>query len=467
MTASPVAMNLSSLDDRPPGIRRIFIDCTATRTRDTNSGIQRVVRNVVNHAVSIGSELGVECRGVAFQCGTGFVPVDGLPSPSVDGPLPNGGGLARPRRFRSKLKDWLDTLHLLGAARRIRQLPYHAKSLVLLPVRRKFRRGIQLGRGDVLLLIDSSWDLGPPWQDVCLAQARGAIVGLVLHDLIPILHPDLVAPHMPRVFGEWWNNVRNIADFVIGVSRSVVDDITVVDRSRPPPRRPAPLLRTACFRNGAGLEGADGGGPVRNNFTSVFGRPSGRPTYLMVGVVAPRKNHALALDAFDRLWAANADMNLAIAGRYGGSCAAVAERIRRHPEFGKKLFWFEDIRDHELEHCYRHAAGLITTSCAEGFNLPIVEALKHGCPVLASDLAVHREIGGAYAAFFAAGDAADLVRLVLQHQHQGMLKGVRSPADFQWPDWPESCRELLEQVIGLATDSPALSSERSQLTSVA
>lgn len=467
MTAMSPAFNMPCLENQPPEIRRIFIDCTATRRRDTNTGIQRVVRNVVNNAVSIGSDLGVECRGVAFQCETGFVPVDRLPSPSAEGPQLIGAGLTRQEWFRSKVKDWLDAANLLGVARQIRRLPYRAKSFVLLPIRRRFHRDLRLGRGDVLLLIDSSWELGLPWHDLRRAQARGAVVGLVLHDLIPILHPELVAPHMPRVFGEWWNSMRNIADFVIGVSQSVVDDIAVVDRSRQAPGRPAPLLRTGCFRNGAGLEGAEGGGPVRNNFISVFGGPPVSPTYLMVGVIAPRKNHALALDAFDRLWAGNAEVHLAIAGRYGGNCPAVAERIRSHPELGKKLFWFEDIRDHELAHCYRHAAGLITTSCAEGFNLPIVEALQHGCPVLASDLPVHREVGGAYTAFFADGDAPALAELVRQHQRRGLLEGVKSPADFRWPDWPESCRELLERVVELGTVSPARLPAGSQLISAA
>ncbi len=168
-------------------------------------------------------------------------------------------------------------------------------------------------------------------------------------------------------------------------------------------------------------------------------------TYLMVGMISPRKNHSLAIDAFDRLWSAGADVRLAIAGNYGWDCADLMDRIRRHPQFGRKLLWFKDVSDVELDYCYRHAAGLITASFAEGFNLPIVEALSKGCPVLASDLPVHREVGGGYAAYFPSGDAAALAELISEHRRLGILNGIVSPESFRWPDWTESCRDLLNR----------------------
>ena len=127
-------------------------------------------------------------------------------------------------------------------------------------------------------------------------------------------------------------------------------------------------------------------------------------------------------------------------------------RIGRHPEFGKRLFWFENVSDSELDYCYRQAAGLITASVAEGFNLPIVEALSRGCPVIASDLPVHREVGGAYAAFFPVEDAASLAGLIQQHQQLGAIPGVKSAEDFRWPDWSATCRAMLRSAVNAATN---------------
>ena len=353
-------------------------------------------------------------------------------------------------------------------ARRFQHRVLHrAQHRLLSPVRRVLRSGLRLRRGDVLLLADNSWDPNFPWDEVCQAQRGSTLIGLVLYDLIPLRNPNLIAPDLCQQFREWWYRVRNMADFVIGISENVLADLDAVDEAaRVAGLSPVTPLRRS-FKLGAELEGTLCSGSIRDGFRAVFENAAIGTTYLMVGMISRRKNYGLALDAFERLWAHGADVKLVIAGKGGCDCNDVVDRLRRHPQFGKKLFWFEDARDDELDYCYRHAAGLITTSSAEGFNLPIVEALQHGCPVLASDLAVHREVGGAFAAFFAAGDAAALFDLVRQHQSCRQLERVKSPADFRWPDWSESCRELLEQVIELGTASSSLSTSDAQLASVA
>jgi len=457
-----------NLDNQQPRIRRIFIDCTVTRRYDTNTGIQRVVRNVLNNAARIGLELGLECRGVAFSSTAGFETIDQLTSPSARRSVAREVVTKFHHEARIVLRSWLEATNLLDLSRWFKHRVLHrAQHQLLSPVRRVLRTGLRLRRGDVLLLADNSWDPNFPWDEVRQAQSRGALIGLVLYDLIPLRNPNLIAPDLCQQFREWWYKVRNMADFVIGISENVLADLDAVEEAACLAGfSPVTPLRRS-FRLGAELEGTLCGGSIRDGFRAAFENDAARTTYLMVGMISRRKNYGLALDAFERLWSHGARVNLAIAGKSGCDCSDVIDRLRRHPQFGKKLFWFDDARDKELDYCYRHAAGLITTSCAEGFNLPIVEALKHGCPVLASDLAVHREVGGAHAAFFTEGDAASLVELVRQHQSRGRLEGVKSPADFRWPDWPESCRKLLEQVIELGTASPSLLTSGAQLASVA
>lgn len=431
-------------------IRRVFIDCTSTVGRDWNTGIQRVVRNIVNSAPHIGAELGLECHGVAFNDAAGFKVIDHLPSPSANAPASTPEGLTRGQTLRATLKAGLASLNLLPAMRSIRQALYRAKYLALFPVRRMSPRGIHFGPGDVLLLIDSFWDDDFPWHDVWHARSRGAVVGVLVYDLITIRFPQWSPAIVRLQFKRWWNRVRGVADFLVAISKSVLGDIDAVEGARHPREAsPATRLRGA-FRLGAELDGTVHGGPVRREMTAVFGNAGRSTTYLMVGMISPRKNHVLAIDAFDRLWAEGAEVKLVLLGQNGWDCDELITRLRGHPQFGNRLFWFQDARDQELDYGYRHAAGLVTTSCAEGFNLPIVEALRQGCPVLASDLPVHREVGGAYAAFFPSGDAQVLADLISRHQSQGALPGVKSSADFHWPDWTESCRELLEVVRELS-----------------
>lgn len=472
-------------------IRRIFFDCTVTNALGANTGIPRVVRNVVNKSASIGPAMGVSCQGVAFSLRSGFVAVDRLGPPCVtSSPLDETGTVGR--RLRAKLKEWLVAANLVDGARTLKRWLHRARYRAMLPARRRSRAGIRFEPGDVLLLIDSSWDAGFPWDDVREAQAQGARVGLVLYDLIPMQFPQVVGQPTHVLYSQWWDKARVVADFIIGISNSVLDDIDSVDRARRPAGAPRATLRSRSFKLGAELDAAlpqatvraevkaafvVGGGSsahdavsgtqysVHSTEYSVLSTQSAVPdaqvaapntylpnTYLMVGMISPRKNHALAIDAFDQLWSGGVDVRLAIVGNYGWDCADLMDRICQHPQFGRKLFWFKDVSDSDLDHCYRHAAGLVTASFAEGFNLPIVEALSKACPVLASDLPVHREVGGEYAAYFSSGDAAALADLIAVQQARGTLPGVKSPETFHWPDWTESCRELLSVVLELASD---------------
>jgi O-antigen biosynthesis alpha-1,2-rhamnosyltransferase len=106
------------------------------------------------------------------------------------------------------------------------------------------------------------------------------------------------------------------------------------------------------------------------------------------------------LDVFDRLWADDIGARLLLFGRLGWRSDELARRMRAHPQFGRRLFWFESGSDSELDYAYRHASALIFASRCEGFGLPLVEAMHYGMPVIASDIPVFREIGGDYPSYF-------------------------------------------------------------------
>lgn len=68
--------------------------------------------------------------------------------------------------------------------------------------------------------------------------------------------------------------------------------------------------------------------------------------------------------------------------------------------------------DQQLISLYRHARAFIFPSLYEGFGLPILEAFKYGCPVIASDQVCFREIGGEATAYFDPADEQDIYRTV-------------------------------------------------------
>ena len=110
----------------------------------------------------------------------------------------------------------------------------------------------------------------------------------------------------------------------------------------------------------------------------------------MVGTIEPRKGHAVALTAFEKLWDEGSADELWIAGRRGWHVENLVERIKRHPQYNRKLRWVDSPNDDQLGSLYRQAAAVILASYAEGFGLPIVEAMRFGKPVIVSDLPVFR-----------------------------------------------------------------------------
>jgi glycosyltransferase involved in cell wall biosynthesis len=129
------------------------------------------------------------------------------------------------------------------------------------------------------------------------------------------------------------------------------------------------------------------------------------------------------------------------------------QRVMRHAENGRRLYCFGDVEDAELDFCYRNSAALITASYAEGFNLPIVESLSRGRPVLASDIPVHREVAGAHAAYFRPRAAYALADLVWRYERGELRESFRRLDGFHWPDWRQSSRELLDRIVELYSET--------------
>ena len=127
-----------------------------------------------------------------------------------------------------------------------------------------------------------------------------------------------------------------------------------------------------------------------------------------MGTLEPRKNHAMLLDAFERVWRTHPQSRLVIVGRFGWMCNDLVKRILHHAQYARSLFLFTNLSDAELAYCYEHATAFVFPSHAEGFGLPIVEALQHGLPVMASDIPIHREVVSDFCAYFDQHDPEEL-----------------------------------------------------------
>jgi glycosyltransferase involved in cell wall biosynthesis len=104
-----------------------------------------------------------------------------------------------------------------------------------------------------------------------------------------------------------------------------------------------------------------------------------------------------------------------------------------------------------LSAAYRRAGMLLQTSEAEGFGLPPIEAMACGCQVIASDLPVLREIGGAAATYCTVGDIQSWKAAVVSAIHNRNFNRERAFANaarFSWSENATRTARVYEQVLG-------------------
>jgi glycosyltransferase involved in cell wall biosynthesis len=130
-----------------------------------------------------------------------------------------------------------------------------------------------------------------------------------------------------------------------------------------------------------------------------------RPFVLAVGSIAPHKNFGTLVQAVEKI--KNAGFDLVIAG--GTNPKIFAEAGRGLPDWVKYVGF---VSDEQLKSLYQAAAAFVFPSIYEGFGLPPIEAMAHGCPVICSKSASIPEACGSAAAYFDADDPEDIAQTI-------------------------------------------------------
>ncbi len=433
---------------------RVFLECTSTHSSRYNTGIQRAVRNLVCASIVIDGPW--TCVPVIYN-GRYLEPIAGLGgsigASATTATIANG--VDRLRRGFHLLRQAITRAIPSGRLRAMlhsQRFEYGLRRIVYATLNarrwmRSFnadaRTRVDFRPGDTLVLLDSTWNMDLS-SELGRARAAGAAIWVVVNDLIPIEYPDLAPEGTPILLDKWLRRTVPYASGVLGISRTVAEGLRVhLSRTGLTGATPDAAPRIDYFYLGAGLGPIAVEAHARDEVTKVFPRESSA-VYLVVGTIEPRKNHARILDSFDQLWSAGAEVNIVIFGRLGWRSEDLALRIRGHAQFGRRLVWFESGTDAELDYAYRHASALIFASECEGFGLPLVEAMQYGLPVLASDIAVFREIGGDYPHYFDQRDPQSLRDAIRSFGRVSHASSVRVPG--HWLSWADSARMMLEKL---------------------
>ncbi|HEU0284275.1 MAG TPA: glycosyltransferase family 1 protein [Sphingomicrobium sp.] len=247
-----------------------------------------------------------------------------------------------------------------------------------------------------------------------------------VHDLIPITHPEYCRAGEQAKHVERMRTVLKTGTGVIGNSQATLDEMRDFGRSEGLPALP----EVAAW---LGTETSATGGTAA---------PPVRPTFIILGTIEARKNHILLLQTWKRLVSRLGPQapKLLIVGQRGWESEEVFALLDRGDNFGDAVVELGDCTDADLARHLASARALLFPSLAEGYGLPLVEALRAGTPVIASDLPVFREIGGDVPDYLDPLDTEAWERAILGYAEAdspARAAQLKRLSGFQAPTWDE------------------------------
>lgn len=430
--------------------KTVYIDCTLTFYSGVNTGIQRVVRNIIKRLPQIEKEQNIVCKPVIAVRGKLYVinPERVLESRPITASIG-----ARVKFTFDNIKKFsllktkkISAIHFMCSfiLDKIEWLLKNTFGLiklirVLKCVHSDGNIQVKATSEDIILLADAFWIYNI--QKILSFGNHGAgKVASIIYDLIPIHFSQYVEDSDGKHYLNALPKLIKLSDEFYGISKTVADEMQNYILKYYPEL--SPEKKVDYFYLGADFISNNKNDTVDNIRPVVKSIFDHHKTWLVVSTVEPRKNHNYILDAFDKIWDENGTDKLFIIGRIGWKCDQILERIIEHPEYNKKLFYMWDISDDELKYCYKHSAGLIFASHVEGFGLPIVEAMKNKIKVFCSDIPIFREVGGEYPQYFNLQDPTNLTNLI-RHSEQYSTK-LGCP---DWINWDQAVSILFQKIL--------------------
>jgi glycosyltransferase involved in cell wall biosynthesis len=263
-------------------------------------------------------------------------------------------------------------------------------------------------------------------------KSRALFVPLV-HDLIPIEFPEYGRPNQGEIHGKRIATVTNLADAII-VTTETTRDI-LAPRLAVSGRSPPVLV------GGLGLD-------LPAKLESSQRIP--QPFFVCVGTIEPRKNHLLLLKLWRKITLEQGQdaPHLIIVGRRGWENENIVDMLERCPSIRGKVHEFSSLTDSQVCALIQEAQALLMPSFAEGYGLPIVEALALGVPVLCSNLPAFIEVGGDVPEFFDPLDGPGWHNAIVDYAKQNSTRRAAQIvrlANWAPPDW----RQHFERVDDL------------------
>ncbi|MDB5590768.1 glycosyltransferase [Enterovirga sp.] len=241
-----------------------------------------------------------------------------------------------------------------------------------------------------------------------------------VHDLIPIEHPEYSVPGEAARHRVRMETVARRAAAVLTNSEDVAERFrahAAAENLPAVPVTPAPI----------GIEPGFTG--------AVMPLGASRPYLVACSTIEGRKNHLLLL----QLWRELAGLlgphtpALVLVGRRGWESEGATDLLDRCPGLRPHVIEAPGLPTRDLAALLAGAQALLMPSFAEGYGIPVLEALSVGTPVIASDLPAHREVSRGCATLLHPLDGLGWREAILAAAQRPRAARIAHPMPI--PDW--------------------------------
>ncbi len=320
--------------------------------------------------------------------------------------------------------------------REIATLARRLRRAALFGGERRLRAAISDGGAPVYVLV-SHHHLDRSRAIARLKAATGARFACFVHDLIPLDFPRYTRPSQTHRHRRRIATTAALADAVIVNSAATRAAL----QRRLDPERPVPIAVA----------------PLGFELPEMPEAAAGeRPYFICIGTIEARKNHGLLLDLWQSLAAELGERapRLLLIGQRGWGSERIAGRLATMPGLVAE---HRDMPDRQMASLLRGARALLLPSLAQGFGLPVIEALALGVPVICSGLPALRESGGEAPDYLDPSDAAAWRAVILDYRGDTSRRQAqlgRLPA-WRKPRWEDHFAIVDRVIAGLASARPA------------
>jgi glycosyltransferase involved in cell wall biosynthesis len=172
---------------------------------------------------------------------------------------------------------------------------------------------------------------------------------------------------------------------------------------------------------------------------------------LYVGTLQPRKNVVRLIEAFSKI---NKIVDMVIIGKKGWLYDEIMAAPKKYA-VEERVRFLDSVTDEDLPAFYQNAKCFVLPSLYEGFGLPVLEAMKFGCPVITSNVSSLPEAGGDAALYVNPKDVNDIkekMELVIGDEklrNDLIKKGYEQVKKFSWE---KTAKETLDVLTKIANE---------------